>query len=86
MALPFSLRIILPNAMQKINQDYGKLSESLGLNGIHKFFKLTVPRLRNEIGFAGGLIGALSIGDLGSCYPFIRFTRFRYITINQFID
>ena len=64
MALPFSLRIILP-AMQKINQDYGKLSDSIGLNGIHRFFKLTLPRLRNEIGFASGLIAALSIGDLG---------------------
>jgi thiamine transport system permease protein len=64
MALPFSLRIILP-AMQKINKDYGKLSDSIGLNGFHRFFKLTLPRLRNEIGFASGLIAALSIGDLG---------------------
>ena len=64
MALPFSLRIILPN-LQKINQDYSKLSESLGLKGLDKFFKLTAPRLRKEIGFAGGLIGAMSIGDLG---------------------
>ena len=64
MALPFSLRIILPN-LQKINQDYSKLSESLGLKGLDKFFKLTVPRLRKEIGFAGGLIGAMSMGDLG---------------------
>jgi len=64
MALPFSLRIILPN-LQKINQDYSKLSESLGLKGLDKFFKLIAPRLRKEIGFAGGLIGAMSMGDLG---------------------
>lgn len=64
MAVPFSLRIILP-AMQKINQDYGKLSESLGLNGYEKFITLTLPRMKREIGFSIGLISALSIGDLG---------------------
>ena len=64
MAVPFSLRIILP-AMQKINQDYGKLSESIGLRGYEKFLNLTLPRMKREIGFSVGLISALSIGDLG---------------------
>jgi thiamine transport system permease protein len=64
MAVPFSLRIILP-AMQKINQDYGKLSESIGLRGYEKIFNLTIPRMKREIGFSVGLISALSIGDLG---------------------
>jgi thiamine transport system permease protein len=64
MALPFALRIMVPR-MRDTVQDYGRLSESLGLRGWSLWRWLILPRLRAQIGFAAGLTGALSVGDLG---------------------
>jgi thiamine transport system permease protein len=41
------------------------LSEALSLRGWPLWRWVILPRLRPQIGFAAGLTGALSIGDLG---------------------
>lgn len=64
MALPFALRILVP-PLRDIVQVYGKLSQTLGLVGWSLWRWLVLPRLRAQIGFAAGLTGALSMGDLG---------------------
>ena len=64
MALPFALRIMVPRLRDTV-QDYGRLGESLGMRGWPLWRWLILPRLRAQIGFAAGLTGALSVGDLG---------------------
>lgn len=64
MALPFALRILVP-PMREAMQVYGRLSMMLGLRGFAVWRVLLLPRLRAQIGFAAGLTGALSMGDLG---------------------
>ncbi|WP_299564537.1 thiamine/thiamine pyrophosphate ABC transporter permease ThiP [uncultured Sulfitobacter sp.] len=64
MALPFALRILVPR-MRDTLDTYGRLSATLGLTGWPMWRLLILPRLRVQIGFAAGLTGALSMGDLG---------------------
>ena len=64
LALPFAVRIILP-ALRSTEADYGRLASSLNLTGIAKWRLLILPRLRPQLGFAAGLVAALSMGDLG---------------------
>ena len=64
MALPFALRILVP-PMRDAVQQYGRLSAMLGINGWRLWRVVLIPRLRGQIGFAAGLTGALSMGDLG---------------------
>jgi thiamine transport system permease protein len=64
MALPFALRILVPRLRDTV-QDFGRLSETLGLRGWALWRWVLLPRLRPQIGFAAGLTGALSMGDLG---------------------
>jgi len=64
MALPFALRILVP-PMRDAVQTYGRLSTMLGISGWKLWRVLLLPRLRRQIGFAAGLTGALSMGDLG---------------------
>ncbi|WP_299413616.1 thiamine/thiamine pyrophosphate ABC transporter permease ThiP [uncultured Sulfitobacter sp.] len=64
MALPFALRILVP-PMRDAVQQYGRLSMMLGLTGWRLWRVVLIPRLRAQIGFAAGLTGALSMGDLG---------------------
>jgi thiamine transport system permease protein len=64
MALPFCLRILVPRLRDTL-QDFGRLSETLGLRGWALWRWVILPRLGPQIGFAAGLTGALSIGDLG---------------------
>lgn len=64
MALPFALRILVPQLRDTL-RDYGRLSETLGMSGWALWRWVVLPRLRPQIGFALGLTGALSIGDLG---------------------
>ncbi len=63
-ALPFTLRSLLP-ALHSIERDFGRLADGLGMNGFARLRLLWLPRLRRPIGFAAGLTGALSMGDLG---------------------
>ena len=64
MALPFALRILVPPMRDAVAQ-YGRMSMMLGVCGWRLWRVLLIPRLRAQIGFAGGLTGALSMGDLG---------------------
>ncbi|WP_375687675.1 thiamine/thiamine pyrophosphate ABC transporter permease ThiP [Pseudooceanicola sp. LIPI14-2-Ac024] len=64
MALPFALRILGP-AAAGVERDYGRLADSLGLEGMARLRWLILPRLRRPLGFAAGLTAALSMGDLG---------------------
>lgn len=64
MALPFALRVLIP-AMRLAHDDHGKLADSLGLSGLTRIRVLYLPRLRQPLGFAAGLSGALAMGDLG---------------------
>ena len=63
-AMPFALRALTP-AVARIESDYGRLADSLGLTGWARMRGLLLPRLRRPLGFAGGLAAALSMGDLG---------------------
>ncbi|MEM7440841.1 MAG: thiamine/thiamine pyrophosphate ABC transporter permease ThiP [Pseudomonadota bacterium] len=64
MALPFTLRILLP-AFQRADAHYARLGASLGMGGWTLFRLALWPRLRRPAGFAAGLAGAMSVGDLG---------------------
>jgi thiamine transport system permease protein len=64
LALPFAYRLLLPQA-RAMEADYGRLAASLGLTGLARLRLLVLPRLRRPLGFAGGLVAALSMGDLG---------------------
>ncbi|MGI9393238.1 MAG: thiamine/thiamine pyrophosphate ABC transporter permease ThiP [Boseongicola sp.] len=62
--LPFVLRVLLP-AMQTIEDDYGRLADSLDIRSVARLRLVTLPRLRRPLGFAAGIAAALSMGDLG---------------------
>jgi thiamine transport system permease protein len=64
MALPFALRILVPTFRETV-QSYGRLSSAIGLSSFGFWFWVLLPRARPHIGFAAGLTGALSVGDLG---------------------
>ncbi|QOL82175.1 thiamine/thiamine pyrophosphate ABC transporter permease ThiP [Pseudooceanicola spongiae] len=64
MALPFSLRVLAP-AYLRVEADFGRLADTLALRGLSRLRWLLLPRLRAPLGFAAGLAGALSMGDLG---------------------
>mgnify|MGYP005993384161 CR=1 FL=1 len=64
MALPFALRILVPRLRDTL-ADFGRLSVSLGLQGWPLWRWVILPRLRGQLGFAAGLTGAFSVGDLG---------------------
>ena len=64
MALPFVLRLILPE-LRAIAASHGRLSDALGLHGWARLRLVTLPRLRRPLGFGTGLTAALSMGDLG---------------------
>lgn len=64
MALPFALRILVPPLREALTA-YGRLCLSLNISGWSAWRWLILPRLRAPLGFAAGLTGALSVGDLG---------------------
>ena len=64
MALPFVLRVLVPPLRDTIHV-YGRLAQTLRLQGWALWRWVLLPRLRPQIGFAAGLTGALSVGDLG---------------------
>jgi len=71
MALPFVLRILRPS-VESAKVDFGRLGQSLGLTGWALWRVVYLPRLRRPLGFAAGLTGALSMGDLGVITLFSR--------------
>ena len=64
MALPFVLRILVPPLRDTL-RSYGRLAAAVNLRGWSAWRWLILPRLRPQLGFAAGLTGALSMGDLG---------------------
>ncbi|WP_050527981.1 thiamine/thiamine pyrophosphate ABC transporter permease ThiP [Pseudorhodobacter aquimaris] len=64
LSLPFAFRILAPEACS-LYVDYNRLSASLGLTGWGRLRWVVLPRLARPLGFAAGLVAALSMGDLG---------------------
>tara|TARA_R110002049_G_scaffold117332_2_gene270524 strand:+ start:106681 stop:108198 length:1518 start_codon:yes stop_codon:yes gene_type:complete len=64
MALPFVLRILVPRLRDTL-RDYGRLTQMLHLTGWPLWRWVILPRMRMQLGFAAGLTGAMSVGDLG---------------------
>lgn len=64
MALPYLFRLFMPET-RALLADYGKLADSLGLEGMARLRHVTLPRLARPLGFGAGLAAALSMGDLG---------------------
>ena len=64
MALPFALRILVPAVRDAIDGHW-RLCAALDVKGWTAWRLVILPRTRQQIGFAAGLTGALSIGDLG---------------------
>lgn len=64
LSLPFAFRILAPEA-QSLYTDYHRLSQSLGLSAWGRLRWVVLPRLSRPLGFAAGLVAALSMGDLG---------------------
>ncbi|WP_112320354.1 thiamine/thiamine pyrophosphate ABC transporter permease ThiP [Oceanibium sediminis] len=64
MSLPFALRALVP-ALTRVEADYGRLADSLGMRGFGRMRLLVLPQLRAPLAFSAGLAAALSMGDLG---------------------
>lgn len=64
LTLPFALRALVP-AIRGVENDYGRLADTLKLTGWARLRLLVLPRLRRPLGFGAGLAAALSMGDLG---------------------
>ena len=64
MALPFAVGALAP-AVAEAERVHGRLADSLGLSGWSRLRIAVLPRLRRPLGLAGGLVAALSMGDLG---------------------
>ncbi|RUS58873.1 thiamine/thiamine pyrophosphate ABC transporter permease ThiP [Pseudorhodobacter sp. E13] len=64
LALPFAFRILAPEA-RSLYSDYNRLSRSLGMTPWARARWVVLPRLSRPLGFAAGLVAALSMGDLG---------------------
>ena len=64
LTLPFLYRILLPEA-RSLYADYGRLADSLALQGWPRLRWLVLPRLARPLGFGAGIAAALSMGDLG---------------------
>ena len=62
--LPFALRALVP-ACRKVEADFGRLGDMLGLKGWDRLRLVILPRLTRPLGFSAGLAAALSMGDLG---------------------
>lgn len=64
LALPFALRV-LQGRLTQLAQNHDLLCASLGIRRWHRLRLVELPAMRRELGFAGGLAAALSMGDLG---------------------
>ena len=64
LSLPFAFRILAPEA-RTLYTDYHRLGASLGMGGWAWLRWVVLPRLARPLGFAAGLVAALSMGDLG---------------------
>ncbi len=79
MSLPFMLRALVP-AVSIVEQDHGKLSDSLSITGINRVKNIIFPRVAPAIGFCFGIGSALSMGDLG-VITFFSFGEFQTLPL-----
>jgi thiamine transport system permease protein len=63
-AVPFALRILSPPA-REAEAGFGRLADSLGMGAWARARHAVLPRMARPLGFAAGLVAALSAGDLG---------------------
>lgn len=64
LSLPYLYRILLPET-RALQADYGRLADSLALQGWPRLRWLVLPRLARPLGYGAGIAAALSMGDLG---------------------
>ncbi len=64
LALPFALRV-LQGRLTQLARSHDLLCASLGIRRWHRLRLVELPAMKRELGFAGGLAAALSMGDLG---------------------
>ncbi|EHI49951.1 thiamine ABC transporter, permease protein [SAR116 cluster alpha proteobacterium HIMB100] len=64
LALPFATRLI-DGRYHMITPVHDKLCAQIDLTGWRRFFWVTLPAMRREVGLCLGLTAALSIGDFG---------------------
>jgi thiamine transport system permease protein len=64
LSLPYLYRILLPET-RALQADFGRLADSLALQGWPRLRWLVLPRLARPLGFGAGIAAALSMGDLG---------------------
>lgn len=64
MSLPFALSVLTP-AMQKTAERYDRLSFSLGLTKVQRWFYVEYPYLKSSLGYVFALAFCFSLGDLG---------------------
>ena len=64
MSLPFALSVLTP-AMHKTAQRYDKLSFSLGLSKMQRWFYVEYPYIKSSLGYVFALAFCFSLGDLG---------------------
>ncbi len=64
MAIPYAASVLLP-AVHATAERYDRLSASLGLSGMVRFWRIDLPLLARPMGLALGLAALVSLGDLG---------------------
>jgi len=64
MSLPFVLAVLTP-AMHKTAKRYDKLSFSLGLTSLQRWFYVEYPYIKSSLGYVFALAFCFSLGDLG---------------------
>jgi len=64
MSLPFALAILTP-AMHTTAQRYDKLTFSLGLTSVQRWFYVEYPYIKSSLGYVFALAFCFSLGDLG---------------------
>jgi thiamine transport system permease protein len=64
MAVPYAASVLLP-AVRAAAERYDRLSASLGISGMRRFWRIDLPLLLRPISLALGLAALVSLGDLG---------------------
>ena len=79
MSLPFMLRSLVP-AVRMVEQDFGRLADSLNIRGYDRIRNIIFPRVAKAMGFCLGIGSALSMGDLG-VITFFSFGEFQTLPL-----
>ncbi len=64
MAIPYAASVLMP-AVRATAERYDRLSASLGLSGMVRFWRIDLPLLARPMTLALGLAALVSLGDLG---------------------